>query len=750
MIFGENGTGKTTIIDSIGFVCDQNFGTLDVLKVSDKSCIASVNAKPEDLRVNLTTDGGSWEGKLRGRKIEVSPAGGAPDIHILRRANILRLIEAEPSKRYAELANFIAAPQIEKVETTLRSATQHVSEEVTRFSALVTQAENLLEENWTKEGGEGGTPVEWATAVRKADVSAQNSVLRDIQALSDLIRDLGRTFQSIDLAKTKVQPAKDAYDKALAEQQKEIAKTVNQNPELVRLLQQAQQYVHNHGADQTCPVCTQGVDRTALLQQLAGRIAEMNVLSQASTSADKQKGIWDAAVNSVGTKEDSFIDEASNFAAQVAASTLPFAQESGISLEDRTCFADATKTHAERLAAAINIHAATSTIQTTLNSARDAANKIIGLQNTVATHLDAITRQQGNLVIADATKQRLEKLHEIVSQERKAYVVNVLKEISDDVASLYGALHPGEDLGKVKLSLNERFIGSLDIQGSFHSREDVAPQAFFSESHLDTLGLCVFLALAKRNRTHRTIVILDDVVTSVDESHLDRFITLLHEQEKHFAHTIVTTHYRPWRDRYRNHRAPGGKMEFIELRAWSLGRGVFRYRTKSALEELELELANQEFDRQAIASKAGIFLENTLEYLARRYRCRLPLLEQTAYALAELVNSFPKELLAVLKVEHLDGNPDALTVTATAALKELFDRIKQLSAVRNQVGCHYNFDASLVSDKDVEDFARTALELGKLLVCPESGDFPADNRSGSYWESRKRKVRLYPLVAPTR
>lgn len=125
-------------------------------------------------------------------------------------------------------------------------------------------------------------------------------------------------------------------------------------------------------------------------------------------------------------------------------------------------------------------------------------------------------------------------------------------------------------------------------------------------------------------------------------------------------------------------------------------------------------------------------------------------MEQTAYALAELVNSFPKDLLPSLKIEQLDGPPGALIVTTTTELKPIFDRIKQLSAVRNQVGCHYNFDASLVSDKDVQEFASTALELGKLLVCPDSGDFPIDNRSGSYWESRKRKVRLHPLTAPSK
>ncbi|MEO8351251.1 MAG: AAA family ATPase [Chthoniobacteraceae bacterium] len=318
MIFGENGTGKTTIVDAFEFVCDQKFGTLDILKVQDKGCIASVNTKPADLRVALTTDAGSWEAKLRGRKIEVSPVGQAPDIHVLRRANILRLIEAEPSKRYGELAGFIAAPQIEKVETTLRSATQHVAEEVSRYSALVAQAENLLEENWGKEGRVGESSVAWAQTVRGTDVSGQKAVLAEIQTFTDAIRDLGRSYDAIGTAKVKVGPAKTAYDNALAEQQKEVAKTVNQNPDLVRLLQQAQQYIGGNAADQTCPVCQQGVERDALLGELQRRVAEMSVLSQTVSSAERQKTAWDAAVAAVVAKEDSFIEDAATLAASVA------------------------------------------------------------------------------------------------------------------------------------------------------------------------------------------------------------------------------------------------------------------------------------------------------------------------------------------------------------------------------------------------------------------------------------------------
>lgn len=68
--------------------------------------------------------------------------------------------------------------------------------------------------------------------------------------------------------------------------------------------------------------------------------------------------------------------------------------------------------------------------------------------------------------------------------------------------------------------------------------------------------------VSKKYGDENTILVLDDVMMSVDENHLDRFIDLLHSESVNFGHILVTTHYRPWRDRYRNNRAPGGRVHF--------------------------------------------------------------------------------------------------------------------------------------------------------------------------------------------
>jgi recombinational DNA repair ATPase RecF len=89
--------------------------------------------------------------------------------------------------------------------------------------------------------------------------------------------------------------------------------------------------------------------------------------------------------------------------------------------------------------------------------------------------------------------------------------------------------------------LNPKFIGSLGFTGHFQGKDDIQPQAYYSESHLDTLGVCIFLALAKKYVDENTIVILDDVITSIDQTHMTRFINMLHDETGNFNQLMLHT-----------------------------------------------------------------------------------------------------------------------------------------------------------------------------------------------------------------
>jgi len=203
-----------------------------------------------------------------------------------------------------------------------------------------------------------------------------------------------------------------------------------------------------------------------------------------------------------------------------------------------------------------------------------------------------------------ALSDRLRMMLEVVEVERKQFVQDTIEKISQTVNALYNRIHPDEPLGKPSFGMKPNTIGSLTMRGKFGDNEDVPPVAYYSEAHLDTLGLCVYLALAKQSGN--ALVVLDDVLMSIDDPHLDRVIELINDEAPNFGQVIITTHSRVWFDRMRM--GQGMAAELIELYGWDLQNGIQHSKAPLAIEDLRQAVSSPRLDRQQVASRAGILL----------------------------------------------------------------------------------------------------------------------------------------------
>lgn len=339
-----------------------------------------------------------------------------------------------------------------------------------------------------------------------------------------------------------------------------------------------------------------------------------------------------------------------------------------------------------------------------------------------------------------ALKRGLERIR----ATRHTFVNALLAEISEEVGRLYEAVHPGEGLQKISLSLDEKRRASLDLSTRFQASAPAPPQAYFSDSHLDTLGLCVFLALAKRRSPRTNVLVLDDVLASVDEPHVDRLIEMIYIEAQHFRHVVVTTHYRPWREKLRWGWLKQGQCQLVELGRWSES-GPSLVRSTGEIERLRQVLTNPDFDGQTACAKAGVVLEAVLDFLTDLYQCKLPRKPRNDWTLGDLIPAIGKKLRSALHVEVHD--PGDATGYKSHALGPLLDDLEKIAQTRNLVGAHFNKLAFELLDTDAERFARKVLELAERLVDAEHG-WPRSNKSGSYWATASDARRLHPLQTP--
>lgn len=279
---------------------------------------------------------------------------------------------------------------------------------------------------------------------------------------------------------------------------------------------------------------------------------------------------------------------------------------------------------------------------------------------------------------------------------------------------------------------------------------DAPPQAYFSQSHLDTLGLCVFLALAARDRSSETVLILDDVLGSVDEPHVERVIGMIYELSTKFQHTIVTTHYRPWREKFRwGWLKPGQACQFVELTGWAIDDGIRVVSSLPEIERLKALLNESPIDSQAICSKAGVVLEAVLDYLTQKFECAVPRRQGAAYTLGDLLPAISGKLRDALSVELRDGLTDATAPSnSTVKLKPVFDELTRIAQARNAFGAHFKAISLELLDADAVGFAKYVVQLVDLLTHPEHG-WPSNDKSGSYWRNSADSRRLHPLKKPS-
>jgi len=744
IIFGENGTGKSSIIDGIDFVCNKKFGSVRTHSGTKNEHVISLKCASEALSVCLSSDSGQvWTGKLNRGEPAVTGPGTPPLATILRRSQITEFIDKTPTVRYDALKIFLALPGIESSEESLKNCLNDIESDINSSAEAKAQADTFLHGSWEAEGKTDGDPLTWAKKHAKKDSTA---IQASITQAKDNLDALTKAQAAVDSYTSSVKSTLDAkgkYEKA--HKAMETSGAAAQESDLIDILESAKRYLPKSPTPETCPLCERpGIAVGNLISRIDARIQDMKrtkILKQeletAKEAHKKAAAVWERdKANIILTGYSLAKVLRASSLPEIAKLRLDWAQYPSMTGAAVSAVTDESLKEAQRL----QIAAKPALEPLKLRQEREAHT---------FSQLGMIKRSLADVENNAKKAKELEDQHKlgttllkIMADQRKDYVEQVLVGISTEVGNLCDQIHPGEGI-KVKIFLDPKKRASAEMSGEFGGK-NVPPQAYYSESHLDTLGVCVFLALTKRFHGKDAIVVLDDVVTSVDAPHMDRFMNMLIDEADNFTQVIIATHYRPWLEKFRHARGHTAKAHIIHLSPWSLSSGIRSGHAKLAVKELRDISVATPFDRQAVASKTGIFLESLLDQLALLYKCKVPRKPEPIYTLGELLDSFGRKLLSALKSElHIDGAP--VTVTE---LKPLIENVAAFSWIRNQVGCHWNMAGFDVPDADVLKFAERTLELADTLICPKCGSLPTKGKSGEYWQCRcsgGKGLKLTPL-----
>ena len=761
VIFGENGCGKSSLIDAIDFIANRSYGSLMHRSVDGQRhpFLASLGHELDDIEIGLQTmEGGAWVAKLSNRQASVqrtSNTGKLPVVHVLRRAEILNIVEAKPAERYKELGRLIDVSSYEKSEAALREALRNAEEALERAAARAEQASSSLEKHWQAEGSPGSNAEVWAQMKSQenvVDLQGREATLKAVkQAISEVRSKRIEYGRAIKHVRTATRTLRGVQDEQKHLPSLEGADAVA----LVALLRKATPIVAEEKDVTACPLCLRPIPGEELRKSIEDRLSKLDDyvqladrLSKAEKIVDSKIAVRDSTVSSLLRALSKLIE-----AADEAQAELTYEEKALLtSLQDEfnTDLGEVTKE-------AIRVGRRLSTMLSSLNDVLVTVSADLAKHNAIRVQHKALVDAKKAGSHQEQLVARLKQAHGIVESARKTFVNSVLESIGDECKALYARIHPEESLGSPRLSMHENRPGSVELEGVFEDQIDIPPQGYYSESHLDTLGFCVWLAIAKRGTSKNTILLIDDVFTSVDAQHISRIVALISDVAKEFAQVIVATHYRNWRDRYRLAQAPGLKTQLLELHHWSLSRGITLSSTKLAVDELDEKIETEPLERQTVASQAGILLEALLDYLTLLYRRRLPRNHDSEWALGDLLSACRKlfknlvierdeKQPAEKEDEESDGKQPVVEAPASVeeAIAPFYDEMGQLAFLRNQVGCHFNLAGAEVSDDDVRAFGKATSLLVKAMTCHECGQIPT-RRKGDHFACMCGKTRMRPL-----
>jgi energy-coupling factor transporter ATP-binding protein EcfA2 len=734
VVYGENASGKSTICDALELLGAGTIGSLDDIGLGKGvhkfwSPVSSTSAKP---MVKLLTRTGLEYGAIATKgKVAWTPRDPKPRVSMLRRPQILKLVTAKPAQRYEALGSFIDVSAIERSETALGRLLKDVKEDADKGAARLQVSQEALENACRAAVGEDHDAVAWARSELAVDVGGLKGMKAALDLLLKAYEVLEGYLERFATARLHEEAAAAASEAATLAHQEAALTVGGAAAELLGLLQAASAHLSAHPDAAACPLCESADGVANLANRVHARIDAMKALQVAQGEVAATKEAHAGATVVRERVQDDYADARGRFLELVGEHEALLA-----------AVPDEAPEHVNELPGWL---ASEGDVVSAWRAEQESVGLRMGKRAELASHLKTYDE---NRVLAERSTTLvpgLQRAFEIVRGSRHTFVNGVLAEVSEEVGRLYEAVHPGEGLDKIALALQDGQRASLDLSTRFGPASEVPPQAYFSESHLDTLGLCVHLAVAKRQSAATTILVLDDVLGSVDEPHVERIIELIYEQATHFRHVLITTHYRAWRDKLRWGWLKNGACHLLELGKWRDGHGPSPVGSTGEIERLRAALAEPQIDVQVICSKAGVVLEALLDFLTQLYECEVPRRKENRYTLGDLLPAIDKKLKAKLRVEVADdASPPSYT---SHDLGPLFTELHAISQARNLLGAHFSQLSSELLDADGERFARRVLELAELLVDTQRG-WPRNDSSGSYWRSPGDTRRLHPLKKP--
>lgn len=741
---GDNGTGKSSIVAGLLWGLRGEQAPSGSAKAgTEEAYRANVLDGWSAAQVSIDLKGGGSL-KVTPTKLDADEKGAAlrdkceRSSPFLLRRQLLRFLDDRPVDRFHYLEGFLDLETADQTREVLQSRSRQYEGTAETHRSTLSQHLTLVLSALPADlrpSAPTWTPVVDAlvTWAARLNVPSASRSWADVVALGARLapllkgENLARARLTLENARSRWEeigsPPSDPADYLLKLQ----AALVNAvDADLSTLLAEAAKHFAAHTNAASCPVCRQGID-ASVVQEVQLRLTGLKELQAAREDLAATGTSWKKFWNSLQVAVRAYGD----------ARKIQFSEEDSqapqgpVGMSDLALQVGADK-FAETVARIGAVKISAWAVEIDAHARRWIENELAGLpaeDNTdeIRSLIQAIEYAQkvefpvalaeSSATDDDARGRRFKLVAEAIRSARQDVARELLDEISTLVGEFYTFVHPvdadDEVTGAPEIEVQRRAGGTAHLRGKFDKKDVDDPRWVYSDGHLDTVGICVFLAL-RRFRADRDkqgdprLMILDDIVLSVDLAHGRRLLDLLRGR---FAdhQVLIFTHNGLFCD-WCAQRLPTYKRKVISR--WTLDTGPQLGEYLSSLEYIEQQIA--ESTSPKLLAQAVMNLMD--EWLAdARFAYSLPVQAKRGeeYTLTEIWEPFCKRLASIEKALK----------APLGRLTRLLDELQDLPKMRNRLAAHETEFAHEYPLSAVRDTAKRAVELVRLLYCPECTNF---------------------------
>ena len=703
VLVGENGSGKSSIVNAFEYLFTGKVESLSGKQaIKHNDSLVHLGDKKEDLFVeakigkNVITrtlkDGVSYKDS---DILEDFKHGS----FLLNRQKLLKFIESTPTKRYESITSLIGFEYLDNIESILnktqKSFKNKVKSKNTELDDKIKTIEKVYDCNISEIYDKINeilirndlTPIDSDSDLKDFIKNFSKQDFEKINELNELLK-----LMDIDMIHLN-----DEYQNLLNDYEEATLNELKSASNLLEILNKTDTYILNENPDK-CPICQNNINPTEITDYIQLKKEELSENTNTLQNWRNNYKEFSEKLKNLNYKLTSIKNRIDDNEFELHLDELIFDLDNLANFKLKVSEIDKK--------ALINLNnnflSIKDNIKREYEKLNDAEN-IAELNNVyeVIFNLNEKKNIENELEILEKQFNLAEKTYSSFKNKKQEEVDRIIKDIQELVTKYYNFIHKDESFNSPHINAPKSTRITIDLTFNNITAD---PRSYSSEGHLDSLGLCIFLAFAKMFNKY-DFLILDDIISTVDLSHKERIIKLLFNEFRDYKF-IITTHNKLWFRQVKNFAQKykiNGSFIFAEIRTLDEQTGPVLSINMFSKEVIENHLQNG--DTFAAGNSIRRYLESVFEKICKENQIPVPLKDHL------MVNDYYEAITSFFEEMFDESSPEIIEYYT-----EVFENLDNGRYLGNLLS-HNDEDNYDITIREVEEFRDAVFEFEKSMQC---------------------------------